>query len=295
MRVGAFELYDPVPELRETQAFAMLSPWIDVGEVGSATLQLLEEHYQASELGKLRRPGMFYDFSRYRPMISLVEGQRVIQIPNTFISCSKKGDRGDFVFLHCLEPTAMGEVYVESTLKLLERLNVKSYCLLGAMYDSVPHTRPLMVTGSATETSLQRKLREANVKASGYQGPTTINILISEQAPKYGIATTILIVHLPHYAQLERDYSGQYTLLSLICYLHDLSLDLSPIRRQGEEQYHRISAAVEASPEARELVKTMEMSYDEGLEEGKAPEAKYHLSPDVEKFLREMEKRLGSD
>ncbi len=238
---------------------------------------------------------MFYDFSRYRPTISLVEGQRVIQIPNTFISCSKKGDRGDFVFLHCLEPHAMGEVYVESTLKLLERLNVKRYCLLGGMYDSVPHTRPLIVTGSATESSLERKLRKANVKASGYQGPTTINILISEQAPKYGIATTTLIVHLPQYAQLERDYSGQYTLLNLLCYLYDLSLDLSQIKRQGEEQYQRISVAVEASPEARELVKAMEMSYDEGLEEGKIPEARYHLSPEVEKFLKEMEKRLGSD
>ena len=57
MKVGAFELNDPVPELRQAQAFTMLSPWIDVGEVGSATLQLLEAHFKATELGKLRRPG----------------------------------------------------------------------------------------------------------------------------------------------------------------------------------------------------------------------------------------------
>ncbi len=295
MRVGAFELHEPVPELKRAQALVMLSPWIDVGEIGSASLQVLEEHHQARELGKLTRPGMFYDFTRYRPVISLVEGQRMIEIPNTFINCSQSGDHGDFVFFHCLEPHAMGETYVESTLKLLERLNVTRYCLLGGMYDAVPHTRPLMVTGGASETSLQHKLKEANVKASGYQGPTTINILISEQAPKHGIATMTLIVHLPQYAQLERDYSGQYTLLSLLCYLYDLSLDLSEIKRRGEEQYRRISVAVEASPEATELVKTMETSYDEGLEEGKAPEARHHLSPEVEKFLKEMEKRLGSD
>ncbi len=161
------------------------------------------------------------------------------------------------------------------------------------MYDSVPHTRPLIVTGSASETKLKRKLREVNVKASRYQGPTTINILISEQAPKYGIATVTLIGHLPHYAQLERDYSGQYTLLSLVRYLYDLSIDLSRIKRRGKEQYRMISQAVEASPEASELVKSMEMSYDEGLEKRKEPMPR--LSLEIEKFLREMEKRLGSD
>ncbi len=295
MRVGAFELYDPVPVLKNAQAFTILSPWIDVGEVGSATLQLLEAHSNASELGKLKRPGMFYDFTRYRPTISLVKKRRIISIPNTFITCSQAGDSSDFVFLHCLEPHAMGETYVASTLKLLERLNVKKYCLLGGMYDSVPHTRPLIVTGSASESSMERKLRKANVKASGYQGPTTINILISEQAPKHGIATMTLIVHLPHYVQLEQDYSGQYTLLSLVRHLYDLPIDPSQIKHRGEEQYRRISQAVEASPEVRELVKAMETSYDEGLEERKTPEPMPRLSPDVEKFLKEMEKRLGSD
>ncbi len=293
MRVGAFELYDPVPELRDARAFVMLSPWIDVGEVGSASLQLLETHVQTKELGKLRKPETFYDFTRYRPRISLVEGQRRISIPNTFVSYARAGEKGDFVFLHCLEPHAMGETYAESTLKLLERLNVKKYCLLGGMYDSVPHTRPLIVTGSASESSLERKLREASVKASSYQGPTTINILVSEQAPKQGIITMTLIVHLPHYVQLEQDYSGQYTLLSLVSSLYDLHIDLSRIKRRGEEQYHMISQALEANPEARELVRAMETSYDEGAEERKEPMPR--LSPEVEEFLRDMEKRLDLD
>jgi hypothetical protein len=295
MRTGAFELSDPVPKLKKAQAFTTLSPWIDVGEVGSAALQLLEAHFKASELGKLGRPGTFYDFTRYRPTISLVRGRRLISVPNTLVTYSKAGESGDFVFINCLEPHAMGEIYVKSTLQLLERLNVKRYCLLGGMYDSVPHTRPLIVTGGASESALERKLKEANVKTGGYQGPTTINILISEQATKLGIATTTLIVHLPHYIHLERDYLGQYTLLSLVCYLYDLSIDLSQIKRRGEEQYRRISQAIDASPEARELVKALETGYDEGLEASEKPELRIHLSPEVEKFLKEMEKRFGLD
>jgi len=295
MRVGAFELYEPLPELRNPQAFAMLSPWIDVGGVGGSTLKVLEAHLEAKELGKLSRPGTFYDFTRYRPMVSLVEGRREIRIPNTFIKYAGGGENNDFVFLHCLEPHAMGEVYVESVMKVLERLNVRRYCLLGGMYDSVPHTRPLIVSGLASESRTESELRKANVRAIGYQGPTTISILISEQAPKHGIETLILVVHLPHYTQLEEDSSGHYALLSLVCDLYDLSIDLSQIKRRGEEQYRRISLAVESNPEARELVKAMEKSYDEGLEEREAPKPMPRLSPQVEKFLKEMEKRFGSN
>ena len=295
MRVGAFELCEPLPELKDAQAFAMLSPWIDVGGVGSATLRLLEAHFKASELGKLKKPGMFYDFTRYRPMISLVEGHRVIKISNTFINYSQGGENGDFVFLHCLEPHAMGETYVESVLKVLAKLNVRRYCLLGGMYNSAPHTRPLIVSGSASGSSLNSELRKANVKASQYQGPTTINIMISEQASKQGLETMTLILHLPHYVQLEEDYSGQYALLSLVCHLYNLPINLERIKHIGEEQYRRVSAAVEADPEIRELVKAMEQSYDEGLESTRPAERMPRLSPEIERFLKEMEKRFDSN
>lgn len=292
MRVGAFELYDPVPQLTEAQALVYLSPWIDAGEVGSQSLRLLEARCGARDLGKLQRPGTFYDFTRYRPTLSLVGEHRQVEIPNTFVTYSQGSESGDMVFFHCLEPHAMAEEYVESTIELLNRLNIRRYCLIGGMYDAVPHTRPQIVTGATSDSNLEDKLREANVKASQYEGPTTINVLISEQAPKYGIATMILLVHLPNYVQVERDYKGQYTLLSLLCYLFNLSIDLSGIKRQGEEQYRELSLVVEADPRASELVKKLEAGYD-GAGVGETPEPGLHLSPEIEKFLREMEKRFG--
>ena len=33
MQIGQFEISEPVPELKNTVAFAMLKPWIDVGRV----------------------------------------------------------------------------------------------------------------------------------------------------------------------------------------------------------------------------------------------------------------------
>ena len=52
MRIGAFELTEPVPELRDPHAFAMVRPWVDVGSVGTLTLNRLERFMGSKELGR---------------------------------------------------------------------------------------------------------------------------------------------------------------------------------------------------------------------------------------------------
>ncbi len=76
MRLGAFELNEPLPELNEPHALAMLQPWIDVGSVGTLTLSWLETYLGAKELASLARPGNFFDFTRYRPTSYFQEGRR---------------------------------------------------------------------------------------------------------------------------------------------------------------------------------------------------------------------------
>ena len=75
MRIGAFELNEPVPELNDPHVFAMIRPWVDVGSVGTLTLNRLERYLGSTELGKLARPGNFFDFTRYRPTMKNVDGR----------------------------------------------------------------------------------------------------------------------------------------------------------------------------------------------------------------------------
>lgn len=293
MRIGAFEIQEQLPEMSNTLALATLSPWIDVGRVGSLALGFLENRFKSVEIGKLYRPGIFYDFTRYRPITSLVDGQRTFIIPNTHINYLNIPDFGELAFFHCLEPNAMGEYYVESVLKALARLNVSKYCLVGAMYDAVPHTRPLVVTGSASNPAMTEKLVRAGVRSSQYQGPTSINTLITHRAGELGIETLTLLVHLPNYLQLNEDYSGHYTVLNLLNYFYGLPVELAQPKQLGESQYARISLAMENNPQAVELIKALETSYDEG--DQKPGEPVPHLSPEVEKFLNEIEHRLDSE
>ena len=107
MRLHAFDLVDPVPELNDPHALAVVRPWIDVGSVGSLLLSCLEAHLGSIELAKLARPGNFFDFTRYRPTMTRQENSSEVEVPNTIVSYGRQSGGHDFLFLRLLEPHAM--------------------------------------------------------------------------------------------------------------------------------------------------------------------------------------------
>src|SRR4030042_7145048 len=110
MRIGAFELNEPIPELNEPYVFTILRPWIDVNHVGSLILNGLETQFEAKELAKLAKPGNFFDFTRYRPNLYYEEDIRRISIPNTTLHYAKREGGNDLLFLRLLEPHALSQV-----------------------------------------------------------------------------------------------------------------------------------------------------------------------------------------
>ncbi len=175
MRIGEFEVAEPVPELKNTCAISMLRPWIDVGRVGTLGLTRLEQHLGAKELGRLAKPGTFFDFTRYRPRMRMVAGRRVFTTPNTIVHHAHDDDTDrDFIFVHVREPHAMGEDYADAIVNLLKHFDVTEHCRIGGMYDSVPHTRPLLVTGTLEDEQAEKAKGLVSPRRSTYQGPTSI-------------------------------------------------------------------------------------------------------------------------
>jgi predicted ATP-grasp superfamily ATP-dependent carboligase len=287
MKIGAFEIDGPLPELTDTHAIVILRPWIDAGNVGSLLLAWLEERTGARGLAALARPGRFFDFTRYRPMLYRSGEERRLVVPNTYVTCGQAKGR-DFLFLHILEPHALSEIFTDSVIELLERLHVTRYILLGSMYDFVPHTRPLLVSGGA-EGPLAAELEKLDVSSSDYEGPTTICYLISQQAGAHGIDTVTMIVHLPQYTQLEEDHMGVLRLKEIMAALYGFQIDAESLEK-ARRQREQITASAAANPQIREIIEKLEENFDAGLRERKAKEEA--LSPEVEDFLREMERRF---
>lgn len=292
MKIGAFYIDDPLPELNKPHAFAVLRPWINVGHAGSSAIDFLKNEFNAQPLGKLARPGNFIDFTRYRPMTTVVGNKRTITLPNTYIDYAKLPDRSDLVFFNILEPHMFGEIYVDSILKVMRTLGIERYCLIGSMYDSVPHTRPLIITGTA-EGETGERLQELGVKPSNYKGPTTITTLISQKAPDFNMETMALLVHVPQYAQMDEDHAAQLRLLEVICSLYNFSLDMNKIRQKAEQQYEKLTQAIENEPRLKYTVSHLEKLYES--QRGERVEDIPKLSPEIERFLNEIDKNFDLD
>ena len=109
MLTGHFSLQEPLPELRDPHVLAVLRPWIDVGNVGTLGLDRVERHLKAQELGRLEKPGRFYDFTRYRPRSYIDQGKRGYSIPSTIFRYAVREEPPDLVFAHLLEPHVYGK------------------------------------------------------------------------------------------------------------------------------------------------------------------------------------------
>tara|TARA_B100000676_G_C18064693_1_gene840131 strand:- start:1783 stop:2703 length:921 start_codon:yes stop_codon:yes gene_type:complete len=291
MDIGDFKLSDNLPKIDKPCAIAMLKPWIDVGRVGSLSIDQLCKSLKAIEIARLKEPGKYFDFTRYRPYMKNIDNKRILEIPNTIIYYAKDEiSNKNYLFLKIREPHLYGENYTNSITQLLTHFEVNEYCRIGGMYDSVPHTRPIIVTGSLTNEQNALTQGLVSPRKNTYQGPTSIINLVTEMAEKQGILTTSLMAHLPQYAQLDEDHMATYKLLQVLSSLYGFTDDIYDSNK-GKKQYEDLDIAIEKNPQINSLVKQLEIYYDNVLSLDASNNENF--SDDVEKFLSEMENRLS--
>ena len=283
MRIGDFELQEPLPMLKDPHVLAVVRPWIDVGNVGTLTMRRLERHLESKEIGRLVKPGRYYDFTRYRPKSVLKQGVREYSIPSTTISAAVREHGPDLITLHLLEPHLYGEDYTDSLIELLKYLGVKRYSMIGAMYDMVPHTRQLLVSGGILDSHNEAEYKLVGVRPSDYEGPTTITYLVSNALDAADIETRIFVVHLPQYFQVEEDFTGTARLMTIMCTLYGLPIRLADSER-GRQQYASLQNIVTDTSEVAGLLERLEERYDR--ENNPDSEPTSDLSPMVEEFLQ---------
>jgi len=292
MQIGAFEIIEPVPDLKEPHLLAVI-PWIDAGKAASLLLSRFEKQYSANKLGELVRPGEFFDFTRYRPSISRGDRASDLNIPNISLNYALTGQSIDYILLTMPEPHMRAEEYIDSIVEMMRRLDVARYGLLGSVYDMVPYTRPLLVTGTASNEVLQNTLDSSLVVPSDYNGPTTILHLINRKAIENGIETFSLFVHIPGYITPEEDYRGEKRLMETLSSLYEIEMPSDDFEKAQEQDVQLKQTAeqfLEQQPQLKFILKQLEDNYDARV---KKENEEIRLSPEIEKFLKDLDKKFG--
>ena len=287
MNIGEFEIALPARPLNNPHCIAFLNPWVNSGRVGEHVFRRISKIYGAKRIGALREPGMFYDFTRYRPQLTHLRGQRKYNLPNTilFAGHAPEGepDANDLVLIYMLEPHAFGERFNDAVVTALAELKITRYILAGGMYDLVPHTRTLPVSAATSNWEMPGTLKSIGAVPPAYRGPTSVASLISQRlANDMHLETMSLITHLPLYHRPTNHHMGVARLLAALSKMYPLLAPTERDHARARETERKISAEVQRNGHIVRLVEQLEEKYD------RSPLGAPTLSPDLEKFLKDV-------
>jgi proteasome assembly chaperone (PAC2) family protein len=275
---------DP-PELREPIMVAAFAGWNDAASAATTALEAVAVGLDSEIVARID-PEEYLDFQVNRPTIRLVEGRtRRIDWPSTtVIAASVPAAERDLILLSGTEPNLRWRGFSAAVLDAAERMNVEMVVTLGALIADVAHTRPVPITGLASDEQLVERL---GLSRSHYEGPTGIVGVLHEACRQRDIPSASLWAAVPHYVAAVPNPKAALALLRRLESLTGIAVEASELEEAMERFDAQVDEAVAANPEIRELVERLESEQEETLEPGADVPSGDALAREFQRFLRQ--------
>jgi proteasome assembly chaperone (PAC2) family protein len=274
---------DP-PELRAPILVAAFAGWNDAAGAATTALEAAAVDLDADVVARID-PEEFYDFQVTRPTIRLTEGQaRHVDWPQNAIVAASTGAERDLVLLSGVEPNLRWRTFAEAIMDVCERLGVEMVVTMGALIADVAHSRPVPITGLASDPELVERL---DLSRSNYEGPTGIVGIIHDQCRQRGVASASLWAAVPHYVAAVPNPKAALALLRRLEGLTGVAVEASELEEAMERFEQQVDRAVRANPEIQELVQRLEAEQEATFSIGEEVPDGDEIAQDFQRFLRQ--------
>jgi proteasome assembly chaperone (PAC2) family protein len=281
-------IWDRRPELRKPVMVCAFKGWNDAGEAASAALSFIRGSFEAEDVAEID-PEEYYDFTAVRPTVRLTEGRtREMDWPeNKFSVAQVAGAEGDLVMLQGVEPSLRWRRFTDNVINTARELDVRMVITLGALLADVPHTRPVAITGIASERSLVDRL---GFQHTSYEGPTGIVGVLHSTCANAGIPSASLWASVPHYVAAAPNPKVALALVRAFEGIAGVVVDAGELESAADDYERQVSAAVASDPEVKAFVERLETAMDEVAadtpDEQDLPSADT-IARDFQRFLRQ--------
>ncbi|MGH7356369.1 MAG: PAC2 family protein [Candidatus Rokuibacteriota bacterium] len=178
---------------------AAFSGWNDAAESATTAARYLGTAFQAERFAEID-PEEFYHFGLTRPQVRYKAGsetEREIVWPATEFSIARSPDLlRDLIIGVAIEPHLKWKTYCGAVVELARQCGVTLVLTLGALLAEVPHTRPVRLSGTASDPELAARL---GLRPTRYEGPTGIVGTLNTICREHGMPTASLWANVPHY------------------------------------------------------------------------------------------------
>jgi predicted ATP-grasp superfamily ATP-dependent carboligase len=274
------------PTLRKPVMVCAFNGWNDAGEAASAAVSFIHASFDAEEVASID-PEEFFDFTAVRPTVRLTDGvTREIDWPFGRVSAAAvPGAEGDLVLFQATEPSLRWRRYTENLVATARELDVRMVITLGALLADVPHTRPVSITGLASERSLVDKL---GFQHTSYEGPTGIVGVLHNSCSRAGIPSASLWATVPHYVAAAPNPKAALALVRKLEGLIGVTVDASDLETAASEYERQVDVAVQSDPDVQAFVERLEQASAEepGPTQQDVPSGDV-LAREFQRFLRQ--------
>jgi predicted ATP-grasp superfamily ATP-dependent carboligase len=270
-----------------------LDGFIDAGSAGRQLASHLLATLEHAEVARFDADALIDYRSRRPPMIFAKDHWESVEMPETAVHLLNDASGTPFLLLNGLEPDRAWERFSRAVLALAAGLKVRLVANFHGIPMGVPHTRPLGITGHATQPGLIEGYRPL---VDRLQVPGSATSLIEYRMGEASRAAVGFAVHVPHYLAHAAYPAAAITLLAAVERATGLNLPVDPLRQAAKSTDAEIARQVAGSDEVTEVVRSLEEQYDtftaerEDLFGGPAermPTAE-ELGAQFEKFLAEQ-------
>jgi predicted ATP-grasp superfamily ATP-dependent carboligase len=184
------------------------------------------------------------------------------------------------------EPAYRWRAFCRTVVDLAEALGVQLVVTLGSLLADVPHTRPVHVTGMASDEALHERL---GLPAPTYEGPTGITGVLHAACAEAGIPSASLWAAVPHYVAVVPNPKGALALTRRVESLVGVAVDAGELESAATEYERQVSRAVQLDPDVQSFVEKLEQAADEEeaeMSEGELPSGDV-LAREFHRFLRQ--------
>jgi proteasome assembly chaperone (PAC2) family protein len=274
-----------VPELRAPVLAAAFAGWNDAASAATAALEAIAAALEAEPLARID-PEEFYDFQVNRPTIRLAEGQaRQVDWPaNILLSAPVAGADHDLVLLSGIEPNVRWRTFTDTVMDAAERLGVEMVVTLGSLIADVAHTRPVPITGLASDPDLVERL---GLSRSTYEGPTGIVGILHDACRRREITSASLWAAIPHYVAAVPNPKAALALLRRLEGFTGVAIEASELEDASVRFDEQVDRAVAANPEIAQLVRQLEEAQAEELDIGGDVPSGDAIAQEFQRFLRQ--------
>lgn len=290
--MNALTMHSVPTGLRRPILITAFSGWNDAAESATTAARYLASTYHAEKFAEID-PEDFYHFGLSRPHVRYKSGsstEREIVWPATEFSVTRSPELPrDLIVAVATEPHLKWRTYCSTVLEVARRCEVTLVVTLGALLAEVAHTRPVRLSGSASDPELAARI---GVRPTRYEGPTGIVGVLNTTCREQGFATASIWANVPHYISGIENPKAALSLVQRVLAMLNADADLGDLEEASRQFDQNLAEIVAQNAKIKAYVAKLEArdtaEDHEGEPAGSDLPPASELVAEIEQFLRQQ-------